>query len=232
MSERFDRLSQISHQLRTPLTVIMATVNNLLDGAFGKLNAEQEKWLRKLSGHTTTLEQLITEIIGSMKDGNLQPAAPSHPSKTPPVAPTLEHLFDWKRSPRILIVDDETDILETVSEALSMKGLESHACTNGADAREAARRLHPDLILMDVHLGGDNGLDICRAIKAELPSYTPVLLVTGQEDLAKKMNLEKFDPDDFLIKPFQIAELLSRVQSMLRTKKLYEELEKTKDKAA
>jgi PleD family two-component response regulator len=223
-----DRLAQISHQLRTPLTVIMATVNNLLDGAFGKLNGDQEKWLKKLSGHTGTLESLLNEIIEQIKAGHINPTLGAQIVKNASPAPSLDSLFDWKRSPKILVVDDEPDILETVQQALSMKGLESHTCSNGTDAIEKARSLKPDLILMDANLGPHNGIEICRTIKSEHSSYTPVLLITGQEDLAKKMNFEKNDPDDFLIKPFQIAELLSRVTSLLRTKKLYEELAKEK----
>lgn len=240
-NSKFNQLSQISHQLRTPLTVVMSTVNNLLDGAFGSLNDEQTKWLKKMAGHTATLEQLLNEIIEFIKanipDASKVPQKISSEgmaqmSKSSGGAPQFDNLFDWKRSPKILVVDDEMDILETVKEALSMKGFESETCTNGKDAIALAHRLQPDLILMDVNLGGENGIEICRTIKSELPTYTPVLLVTGQEDLRRQLNFEKNAPDDLLIKPFQLAELLSRVTSLLRTKKLYEELAKTTEKAA
>src|SRR3954469_23294940 len=67
-----DPISSISHQLRTPLTVIISTVNNLLDGAFGPLNPEQTKWLKKLETHTNNLESLANDLLSFLKGDTQQ----------------------------------------------------------------------------------------------------------------------------------------------------------------
>lgn len=238
MKDRYslERISLISHKLRTPLTVIVSSVNNLLDGAFGKLNSEQKKWLEKLADHTATFEHLLDEILDILK-GEISCTSDEISRKTDevihessqPKAPThLEskmNLFDWDRVPRILIVDDEPDVLETIQEGMTIKGFQSMTASSGEEALKAALSQNPDLILMDVVLKNQNGVEVCREIKSKLPTFTPVLLVTGQDNLSFKITGEKNDPDDLLMKPFQMQELFSRVTSMLRLKKLYDELE-------
>ena len=233
-----DFISHVAHKLRTPLTVVVSTVNNFLDGAFGVLNSEQRRWLEKLRSHTGTFETLMNDILEQLREQqtNALPAAstdrPSRPAKRPAQILSPAHLFAWDRVPRILVVDDEPDILDVVEEGMAMKGMECTRATSGAQAIEAAMSMRPDVILMDVHLKDANGVDVCQEIKSRMSTFVPVLLVTGQDQVGRSVVGGKNDPDDILMKPFQMQELYSRVTSMLRIKKLYEDLESAMQKAA
>lgn len=230
-----DFISHVAHRLRTPLTVVMSTVGNLLDGAFGSLNSEQRRWLEKLRSHTSTFETLMNEILEQLRlqeAHELPTASVSAVQNRTPHSLSPAHLFAWDRVPKILVVDDEPDILDVVEEGMAMKGMECIRATSGAQALHVALEKHPDVILMDVHLKDANGVDVCQEIKARLPTFVPVLLVTGQDQVDRSVVGGKNDPDDILMKPFQMRELYSRVTSMLRIKKLYEGLESAMKKAA
>jgi PleD family two-component response regulator len=230
-----DPISSISHQLRTPLTVIISTVNNLLDGAFGPLNEEQTKWLKKLETHTNNLESLANDVLGFLKGNSQQTqklaevmngttkslgvaGAKLSSDLTPPSAEKSH------RAPKILIVDDEPDILDVIKEALEMQGWESVTASTGEEAVARTAELKPDVVLMDVLLQRQNGLEICRRLKKSAATFLPVILMTGQQDLREKISGAPQEADEILIKPFQMVELTARVSSMLRIKKLQDRL--------
>jgi len=231
-------VSQIAHKLRTPLTVITSTVENLLDGVFGKLNDAQIKWLKKLISHTANLEDLINKTLMILKKEperavevlqameNRFKLSSNYPAK--PAGSLLSTVSPSKgeKVPTILIVDDEPDILDVIEEGLSTKGFNMRTASDGDKAFQIAMEIQPDLVLMDVLLKGQNGMEVCRKIKSHLPSYTPVILVTGQNDLRDKISGQEHQADDLLMKPFQMEELFSRVSSMLKIKKLHDQLEK------
>lgn len=234
-SPTLDPLSSLSHKVRTPLTVILSTVNNFLDGAHGRLSADQKIWLKKLETHTTHLEQLVTEILSYLR---------SHPDQAEQVDRSSGHLGKEvlsphpklvsrptspagpKKKPLILVVDDEPDILDVVKEGLSSQGYEVRIASNGEESIAMAKAEAPDLILMDVNLKNQNGIVISRKLRALLPSFVPVLLVTGQEDMREKIGNSLKEVDDLLSKPFQMVELFARVSSMLRLKDLSEEVDR------
>lgn len=204
------------------MTVIMSTVDNLLAGAFGPLNEEQTKWLKKLTNHTANLEKLVYDILEVMK-GN----SPSVQESGPPQDGSARRVADFRRNDaqaKILAIDDEPDILDVIQEGLKMKGFETVVASNGDEGVRLALQTKPDLILLDVLLKDRNGLDVCREIKAKLTSFTPVILMTGQDDLREKVTGASQMADDLLSKPFQIEELFTRVSSMLKIKRLTDEL--------
>ncbi len=235
--ETLDPLSTISHQLRTPLTVIISTVNNLLDGAFGPLSEEQKKWLKKLEIHTNNLETLSNDLLSFLKSNSahteklavlMAPGAAGKPrviSSQGPAASNDSAKKPVGKPPTILIVDDEPDILDVIKEALEMEGLKSITASTGDEAVRLAAQENPDLVLMDMLLQDQNGLEICRRIKSQVKSFTPVILMTGQQDLREKISKTTQEADEILIKPFQMVELTARVASMLRVKKLTDELQ-------
>jgi CheY-like chemotaxis protein len=228
-------ISEVAHKIRTPLTVIMSTVNNLLDGAFGDLSDEQKKWIKKLEIHTQTLEKHLDRILHILKEDadsavRVQDAlmGGGSPHAAEPSMMILKEATSGDassvRRPLILAVDDEPDILDVIKEGLESKGLETITASNGETALRLAREANPDVVLMDVFLNHQNGIDIARQIKIQQDSYTPVILVTGQDDLREKVSGSSHEADDLLTKPFQIEELYTRVSSMLKLKKLQEEL--------
>jgi two-component system response regulator RegX3 len=121
-------------------------------------------------------------------------------------------------SSRILLVEDEPAIAEAVSYALQDAGFKVDAVGDGGEALEASRRLNYDLMILDLLLPGMSGLNVCRTVRAE--SDLPILMLTAREsELDRVVGLET-GADDYVTKPFSIAELVSRVRALLRRRAL------------
>lgn len=116
---------------------------------------------------------------------------------------------------KILILDDNSDILEILTILLMEVGYEIK-CLGVADKIfEEIKEFKPDLILLDVMLANIDGLVVCRDIKENiLTSSLPVILMSGKQDLAKYLNIQG-GPDDYLEKPFDIDILLRKVEKHL-----------------
>lgn len=115
---------------------------------------------------------------------------------------------------RILVVDDEPVLLETLKYNLAKSGHEVRTAADGLSALAVARRDHPELVILDVMLPGMDGFEVCRTLRQESP--VPILMLTARdEELDKLLGLE-FGADDYLTKPFSMRELLARVKAMLR----------------
>jgi DNA-binding response OmpR family regulator len=121
-------------------------------------------------------------------------------------------------SPRVLLVDDELDILEPVRYAFEQEGFEVHALRDGAAALDAARAEPFDVIVLDVVLPGMSGMDVCRTLRGE--SAVPILMLTARDaEVDRVLGLE-LGADDYVTKPFSTAELVSRVRAILRRREL------------
>jgi diguanylate cyclase (GGDEF)-like protein len=127
--------------------------------------------------------------------------------------------------PKILVVDDESDIQRYIQINLRQQGYNVILGNDGEEAVSMALKEKPDLILLDVRLPGIDGMEACKRIKAQSPSFIPVILVTVQSQLKDKIAGMDHGADDYLSKPFVIDELFTRVASMLRIKKLYDDQE-------
>ena len=115
---------------------------------------------------------------------------------------------------KILVVDDERVLAETIGYNLRREGYATVAAHDGPGALATARRERPDAIVLDVMLPGLDGLEVCRALRREMA--TPILLLTAREsELDKVLGLE-LGADDYLTKPFSMRELLARVKALLR----------------
>lgn len=131
-----------------------------------------------------------------------------------------------RRSPRILVVDDNPDVVLLMQELLASRGYDAVAVSHAAEA-EAEVLLHPpDLVLLDVVMPGKSGYEICREIK-ENPAtrLIPVVLITGLSDREDKLRGIEAGADDFLNKPIFAEELFARVKSLLKLKEFTDELE-------
>jgi two-component system response regulator RegX3 len=121
-------------------------------------------------------------------------------------------------SGRILVVEDEPAIAEAVSYALRDAGYDVDAVGDGGDALDAARDRPYDLMILDLLLPGLPGLDVCRAVRAE--SDLPIVMLTARDaELERVVGLE-IGADDYVTKPFSVAELVSRVRALLRRREL------------
>src|SRR5689334_8188648 len=131
-----------------------------------------------------------------------------------------------RRSPRILVVDDNPDVVLLMQELLASRGYDAVALSNTFEAEAEIHRHPPDLILLDVVMPGKSGYEICREIK-ENPAtrLIPVVLITGLSDREDKLRGIEAGADDFLNKPIFAEELFARVKSLLKLKEFTDELE-------
>ncbi len=119
---------------------------------------------------------------------------------------------------RILIIEDEVLIADSVAYALRREGYDASSVQDGAEGLAKARELAPDLILLDLMLPSMDGFDICRAIRAE--GSTPIIMLTARgEEIDRVVGLE-LGADDYVIKPFSMRELIARVKSVLRRSRM------------
>ncbi len=121
-------------------------------------------------------------------------------------------------SGRILLADDEPDLTESVSYALRREGFEVDSVGDGESALDAARRAAYDVAILDVMMPRVSGLDVCRALRLE--SDLPIIMLTARDaEVDRVLGLE-LGADDYLTKPFSLAELVSRVRALLRRREL------------
>lgn len=131
-----------------------------------------------------------------------------------------------RRSPRILVVDDNPDVVLLMQELLASRGYDAIAVSRAAEAEAEIRRDPPDLILLDVVMPGKSGYEICREIKDDPATrLIPVVLITGLSDREDKLRGIEAGADDFLNKPIFAEELFARVKSLLKLKEFTDELE-------
>jgi DNA-binding response OmpR family regulator len=115
---------------------------------------------------------------------------------------------------RILLVDDEPLITDSLSYSLKREGFEVKSVGDGEQALKEMSDFEPDLVVLDIMLPGMNGLEVCRRIRTK--GSTPVIMLTARgEELDRILGLE-VGADDYLAKPFSFRELLARIRSILR----------------
>jgi DNA-binding response OmpR family regulator len=119
---------------------------------------------------------------------------------------------------RILLADDEVDLLDSVRYALTREGFTVDAVRDGAAALDAARESGYDLVILDVMMPRLSGQEVCRTLRGE--SDVPIIMLTARDaELDRVLGLE-LGADDYVVKPFSMAELVSRVRALLRRRQL------------
>jgi two-component system alkaline phosphatase synthesis response regulator PhoP len=116
---------------------------------------------------------------------------------------------------KILIVEDETGLVTTLRDRLKKQGYAVSTAKDGNAGLNLAIAEHFDLIVLDLMMPGQNGLEVCQKLR-ELGSSTPILMLTARRQTRDKVLGFKTGADDYLTKPFQMAELLARVEALLR----------------
>ncbi|MFA9445486.1 response regulator transcription factor [Egicoccus sp. AB-alg6-2] len=118
-------------------------------------------------------------------------------------------------SPRILLVEDDTTLRESIAVALRGEGYEVEAAADGTDGAAQIDAFRPDLAILDVRLpDGPDGLDLARLVRAR--GDIPIIFVTALGELDDRLAGFEAGGDDYLTKPFSTAELLVRIQALLR----------------
>jgi DNA-binding response OmpR family regulator len=116
----------------------------------------------------------------------------------------------------ILVVDDEPTIGEVVCRYLQRAGYETHVALDGIEAVEAAAARDPDLVVLDLMLPGFDGLEAMRRIRANGRRRTAIILLTARGEESDRVIGLRLGADDYIVKPFSPAELVARVDAVLR----------------
>jgi two-component system alkaline phosphatase synthesis response regulator PhoP len=114
----------------------------------------------------------------------------------------------------ILVIDDESQIVEICRDYLKAAGFEVLTARDGSSGLATAHRNHPDLIVLDLMLPGMDGLDVCRTLRRE--GNVPIIILTARVEETDKLIGLELGADDYLTKPFSPRELVARVRSVLR----------------
>jgi DNA-binding response OmpR family regulator len=122
---------------------------------------------------------------------------------------------------RVLVVEDEPVLLETLEYNLTRQGHAVYTARDGPQALQVARAQRPDAIVLDIMLPGIDGIEVCRILRREM--NVPILMLTARaEEIDKIVGLE-VGADDYMTKPFSMRELLARVKALLRRVRLIRE---------
>jgi len=116
--------------------------------------------------------------------------------------------------PRILLVEDEVSLVETIRYALEREGFRVDVAADGREALDRFAEGGPELIILDLMLPAVSGLDVCRRVREV--STVPIIMVTAKDSEADKVAGLELGADDYVTKPFSMRELVSRVRAHLR----------------
>ncbi len=119
---------------------------------------------------------------------------------------------------RVLVVDDEAVLVDTIRYKLRREGYEVHVAGDGLEGLRLAQAAVPDLVVLDLMLPGLDGLDVCRQLRRE--STVPILMLTAKDDEVDKIVGLEVGADDYITKPFSLHELVARIRAMLRRSRM------------
>lgn len=117
-------------------------------------------------------------------------------------------------SPLVLVVEDEPEITKVLEAYLQHDGMRTHCAADGKEALRLFSQVRPDIVLLDIHLPGMDGVDVLKNIRSE--SDTPVIMVTAMADDVDKLVSLRLGADDYVVKPFSPAEVVARLRAVLR----------------
>ena len=121
-------------------------------------------------------------------------------------------------SEKILVVEDEPTLVETLEYNLSRQDYEVITAMDGLEALDLARREQPDLVVLDLMLPTIDGIEVCRLLRQEM--NVPILMLTARDEEVDKVVGLEVGADDYMTKPFSMRELMARVKALLRRERL------------
>jgi len=131
---------------------------------------------------------------------------------------------------KILLIEDDPQAVGILEPILISKGFSVAVAYDGLEGLEKVKAVSPDIMLVDIQMPRMNGLEVCRKVKNDpLTRLIPVIMLTAMSDLENKLEALEAGADDFINKPYNSLELLTRLKSLLRVKYLNEQLDSAED---
>ncbi|MCS6908793.1 MAG: response regulator transcription factor [Anaerolineales bacterium] len=115
---------------------------------------------------------------------------------------------------RVLVIEDDEQILKLLRRGLAYEGYEVETATDGPTGLAIARDHPPDVVILDLMLPGMDGLEVCRRLRAGGP--VPILILTAKDTVTDRIQGLDMGADDYMVKPFELDELLARIRALLR----------------
>lgn len=207
-------LDALGHAMRTPLTAIIGFAEALLR-AEGPGEDRHREFIRAILRNGHQLRALVDQL-------DARPAQLARSGARLPVEEMLAAEAEFPEQ-SVLIVDDNPEIHAVVRARLEGERLRFLHAQDAVTALELARRHVPDLLCLDLHMPGTDGLALCRQLKDDPTlSMIPVIVLTGSIDVATKVRAFELGASDYVTKPFDGVELRARVRSALRTKRYHD----------
>ncbi len=119
---------------------------------------------------------------------------------------------------RVLLVDDDLQILPLLQRGLAFEGFEVYTATDGASGLAAARQYQPHIVLLDIAMPGPDGFEVCRRLR--LQEDIAIIMLTARDEVLDKVNALNLGADDYVPKPFAFDELVARMRAVLRRHKV------------
>ena len=117
---------------------------------------------------------------------------------------------------RILVIEDNRDILANVLDYLQLKGYTVDCAQDGLSGLHLAVSEHYDLIVLDIMLPGIDGYQLCQRLRDDAQRDTPIIMLTARDQLEDRLKGLNSGADDYLVKPFALSELVARIEAILR----------------
>ncbi|HVA66487.1 MAG TPA: response regulator transcription factor [Elusimicrobiota bacterium] len=119
-------------------------------------------------------------------------------------------------SAKLLIIDDDAHLRESLAEVLELEGFDCHQAGTAESGLDAAKKLNPQVVIMDIQLPDSSGFQICQELRKSAPKGTVLIMMTGRF-LSSEEKRQGFDlgADEYLTKPFDLAELSIRIRQLL-----------------
>ena len=131
---------------------------------------------------------------------------------------------------KILLIEDDPQAVGILEPILISKGFSVAVASDGVEGLEKVKIVSPDILLVDIHMPRMDGLAVCRKIKSDLTTrIIPVIMLTASSELEQKLEALEAGADDFVNKPYNSLELVTRIKSLLRVKYLNEQLDNAED---
>jgi len=207
---KYELMGMISHSIRTPLAVVKESLSLVLDEIPGKLSAKQRELLSNGKENADELIQSIEVIFQKSWDEIVHSARKHFPTE---VISKKNRLTPKKR---ILIVEDQTIIIDMLRMRLEANNYEVITASDGQEGFEKAHKENPNLIILDVMLPKMNGYKVCQLLKSD-PKYAkiPILISSGRTPQEVRRVGQEVGADAYVSKPFEAEVLLSKIKELL-----------------
>ncbi len=129
---------------------------------------------------------------------------------------------------KIVIVEDEPSLVFTLQDTLESEGYDVYIAENGNEAVETVKKVHPDLMILDLMLPGMSGFDVCRTVREQNFTF-PIIMLTARDQEIDKVTGLNIGADDYITKPFGVKELLARIKARLRRSETYSKMNPIKE---